>query len=156
MPSRPDLLLRDLIAVQYPEYNKNYRTRFLNDNFQYGQAPSNSLGPENCSADSDASAPLQYNSGDVTTSPSDPNFTGLAPPPPAVGGGIYGVGGASQGDGDSGSGKSKTSSIIIAVVCVAAVLGAAFAFAFYKWSHRAKEDRFIELEEEMNNEIPLN
>ncbi|KAF9297255.1 hypothetical protein BGZ88_010650 [Linnemannia elongata] len=156
MPSRPDLLLRDLIAVQYPEYNKGYRTHFLNSNFQIGGGPNITLGPENCSADSAATAPVQYNSGDITTSPSDPNFTGLAAPPPAVGGGIYGIGGASPGDGSSGSGKSKTTSIIIAVVCVTAVLGAAFAFAFYKWSRRAKEDRFIELEEEMNNEIPLN
>lgn len=159
MPSRPDLLLRDLISVQYPEYNKassqDYKTRFLNRNFQYGQGPSNSLGPENCTADGTATAQVPYNSGDITVWPLDPTFTGLAPPPSPVGGGIYGVGGPSQEDGTSGGGKSKTTSIIIAVVCVAAVLGAAFAFAFYKWSRRAKEDRFIELEEEMNNEIPL-
>ncbi|KAF9550077.1 hypothetical protein EC957_001563 [Mortierella hygrophila] len=151
MPSRPDLLLRDVIAVQYPEYNKGYRTRFLNGNFQYGGAPDFTLGPDNCTI-----TPMQYNSGDITTSTPDPSFTGLpTPPPPVVGGGIYGIGGPTQGDGTSGSGKSKTTTVVIAVVCVAAVLGAAFAFAFYKWSRRAKEDRFIELEEEMNNEIPL-
>ncbi|KAG9073172.1 hypothetical protein KI688_000959 [Linnemannia hyalina] len=151
MPSRPDLLLRDVIAVQYPEYNKGYRTRFLNGNFQYGGAPDFTLGPANCTT-----TPMQYNSGDITTSNPNPLFTGLpTPPPPVVGGGIYGIGGPTQGDGTSGSGKSKTTSVVIAVVCVAAVLGAAFAFAFYKWSRRAKEDRFIELEEEMNNEIPL-
>ncbi|KAK3811595.1 MAG: hypothetical protein JOS17DRAFT_763064 [Linnemannia elongata] len=158
MPSRPDLLLRDLISVQYPNYNelysKNYKTHFLNRNFQFDGPPDNSLGPDNCM--DDPTAPVKYNSGDITVWPLEESFTGLAPPPPADGGGIYGVGGASQGDGASGSGKSKTTSIIIAVVCVAAVLGAAFAFAFYKWSRRAKEDRFIELEEEMNNEIPLN
>ncbi|KAG0081749.1 hypothetical protein BGZ90_005111 [Linnemannia elongata] len=157
MPSRPDLLLRDLIAVQYPLYNPAYKIRFLNSNFQFGQGPSVRPGPINCSTTVPANEyPFPYNSGDITTSPLDPNFTGLAAPPPAEGGGIYGIGGASPGDGANGSGKSKTTSIIIAVVCVAAVLGAAFAFAFYKWSRRAKEDRFIELEEEMNNEIPLN
>ncbi|KAF9280514.1 hypothetical protein BGZ68_007183 [Mortierella alpina] len=66
------------------------------------------------------------------------------------GGGIYGGDGSNSGQG----GGSKTG-IIVAVVCVAAILGAGFAFAFFKWSKRAKEDRFIELEEEMNNEIPL-
>lgn len=157
MPSRPDLLLRDLIAVQYPLYNPAYKIRFLNSNFQYGQGPGNRAGPNNCSTTVPANeVPFPYNSGDITTSPLDPSFSGLEAPPPAEGGGIYGIGGASPGDGASGSGKSKTTSIITAVVCVAAVLGAAFAFAFYKWSRRAKEDRFIELEEEMNNEIPLN
>ncbi|KAF9142841.1 hypothetical protein BGX30_002031 [Mortierella sp. GBA39] len=151
MPSRPDLLLRDMIAVQYPEYDKDYRTRFLNGNFQYGGAPAFTLGPDNCTT-----TPMQYNSGDITISTPNTAFTGLpTPPPPVVGGGIYGIGGPTEGDGASGSGKSKTTSIVIAVVSVAAVLGAAFAFAFYKWSRRAKEDRFIELEEEMNNEIPL-
>lgn len=151
MPSRPDLLLRDLIAAQYPQYDSAYRSRFLNNNFPNDGGAAYTLGPENCTA-TDA---FKYNSGDITEGPRNMYFTGLPAPPAASGGGIYGDGGDSQGDGGSGGGGSKTTSIIIAVVCVAAVLGAAFAFAFYKWSRRAKEDRFIELEEEMNNEIPL-
>ncbi|KAG0297219.1 hypothetical protein BGZ96_007277 [Linnemannia gamsii] len=156
MPSRPDLLLRDLIAAQYPEYDPEYRSRFLNNNFPNDGGATNNLGPENCDQDPTATNKFKYNSGDITKAPRNFAFTGLPAPPQPSGGGIYGAGGDSQGGGDNGGGGSKTTSIIIAVVCVAAVLGAAFAFAFYKWSRRAKEDRFIELEEEMNNEIPLN
>ncbi|KAF8947942.1 hypothetical protein BGZ47_007210 [Haplosporangium gracile] len=155
MPSRPDLLLRDVIAAQYPQYDTKHEYRFLNPGFPYDAGATNKLGPERCALNPAVTVAFPYNSGDITPAVSQPLFSGLPPPPPAVGGGIYGVGGDSQG-GASGGGKSKTTSIIIAVVCVAAVLGAAFAFAFYKWSRRAKEDRFIELEEEMNNEIPLN
>jgi hypothetical protein len=155
MPSRPDLLLRDLVAAQYPTYDPYYKKRFLNENFPNDGGATNKLGPDNCYQDLTATDKFPYNSGDITDAPRNYGFTGLPAPPPVVGGGIYGIGGDSQGGGGSGGG-SKTTSIIIAVVCVAAVLGAAFAFAFYKWSRRAKEDRFIELEEEMNNEIPLN
>ncbi|KAK3838810.1 MAG: hypothetical protein J3R72DRAFT_182322 [Linnemannia gamsii] len=152
MPSRPDLLLRDMIHVQYPLYDPNYTLRFLNKNFVYGTGPELVLGSDNCGL-----ALVPYNSGDITTSQPHPEFHGDDIGPPAlIGGGIYGAGGDSQGGDASGSGGSKTKNIVIAVVSVAAVLGAAFAFAFYKWSRRAKEDRFIELEEEMNNEIPLN
>ncbi|KAF9919644.1 hypothetical protein FBU30_010714 [Linnemannia zychae] len=147
MPSRPDLLLRDVVAAQYPDYDPNYKYRFLNDNFQYGGRSDNQLGSDQCDV-------FPYNSGDISVSPSKP-YTSSVPRPPLQGGGIYGAGGDSQGDSNGSSGGSKTKSIIIAVVCVAAILAAAFGFAFYKWSHRAKEDRFIELEEEMNNEIPL-
>ncbi|KAF9148019.1 hypothetical protein BG015_010279 [Linnemannia schmuckeri] len=156
MPSRPDLLLRDVIAVQYPQYNPEHKFRFLNTKFYSGEGATNQLGPENCVSNPAVTTPFPYNSGDITAATFNPLFTGGPPPPPAVGGGIYGIGGDSQGGDTSNDGKNKTTSIIIAVVCVAAVLGAAFAFAFYKWSRRAKEDRFIELEEEMNNEIPLN
>ncbi|KAF9909562.1 hypothetical protein EC991_008387 [Linnemannia zychae] len=157
MPSRPDLLLRDLVHVQYPEYDRSYDLRFLNKNFAYDQGPTESLGPQNCDAAVGSQYYFPYNSGDISEAPSDPSFRGDPIGPPAlIGGGIYGAGGNSQGSEAGGGGGSKTKSITIAVVSVAAVLGAAFAFAFYKWSHRAKEDRFIELEEEMNNEIPLN
>ncbi|KAF9115895.1 hypothetical protein BGW39_002888 [Mortierella sp. 14UC] len=156
MPSRPDLLLRDVIKAQYPEYDLNYTFQFLNEKFLYGDEVSNRLGPENCDM-GDTLTPFPYNSGDITETPLNPSFHGDPYGPPAlIGGGIYGAGGDSQGGDASGGGGSKTKNIIIAVVSVAAILGAAFAFAFYKWSRRAKEDRFIELEEEMNNEIPLN
>ncbi|KAF9106669.1 hypothetical protein BGX29_008818 [Mortierella sp. GBA35] len=154
MPSRPDLLLRDLIYVQYPTYDPKYELRFLSSRFQYGQGANVTLTPDNCVDSPNPALHFSYNSGDITVTPSKYFPGDIYPPPPLVGGGIYGAGGTPQG-GESSGGGSKTSSIIIAVVCVAAVLGAAFAFAFYKWSHRAKEDRFIELEEEMNNEIPL-
>ncbi|KAI1299075.1 hypothetical protein EDD11_006495 [Mortierella claussenii] len=140
LASRPDLLLRDLIVVQYP-VQYPYSLTFLNRNFSYGGEPGSRLTADNCNT-------VQYNSGDIQYVAPNPQFRGDPnPPPPLVGSGIYGASG--------GSGGSKKTGIVVAVVCVAAVLGAGFAFAFFKWGKRAKEDRFIELEEEMNNEIPL-
>ncbi|KAF9949454.1 hypothetical protein BGZ72_008774 [Mortierella alpina] len=142
--SRPDLLLKDVIQAQYRTYSPLYMFTFLDESFFYGTSPPGSgpLTAEMC-------ATSNYNTVEKTLPAI--GFTGDAtPPPPLVGGGIYGGDGSNSGQG----GGSKTGTIV-AVVCVAAILGAGFAFAFFKWSKRAKEDRFIELEEEMNNEIPL-
>ncbi|GJJ70638.1 hypothetical protein EMPS_02988 [Entomortierella parvispora] len=139
-PARPDLLLQDLIHAQYPSFNVSWT--FLDPGFIYGSGPDHVMTAAMCGQAVYNDAPITVYaggtfSGDGTVSP------------PLVGSGIYG---AASG-GSSGS-KSKTP-IIVAVVVVAAVIGAGFAFAFFKWGKRAKEDRFIELEEEMNNEIPL-
>ncbi|KAG0212413.1 hypothetical protein BGX28_006382 [Mortierella sp. GBA30] len=139
--SRPDLLLKDVIHAQYPEYDSSYKFTFLNYAFPYGTRPE---GGEPLNATMCATSDYDI----VNAAVSKPSFAGdSSPPPPVTGGGIYGNG--------SSTGGGKKTGIIVAVVCVAAVLGAGFAFAFFKWSKRAKEDRFIELEEEMNNEIPL-
>ncbi|KAG0368963.1 hypothetical protein BC939DRAFT_493636 [Gamsiella multidivaricata] len=146
LASRPDLLLRDLISVQYPLYGGSYMPKFLNKGFSYGTGPAYTLNATACGT-------AIYNSGDITNAVPQLSFTGDGIAPPAlVGSGIYGS--ATGGSSGGGGGGNKTG-IIVAVVCVAAVLGAGFAFAFFKWGKRAKEDRFIELEEEMNNEIPL-
>ncbi|KAI8606303.1 hypothetical protein EDD21DRAFT_349230 [Dissophora ornata] len=149
MPSRPDLLLKDVIYAQYPSYNTEYRFTFLNGNFAYGTGPSTVLNQTECGV-------VSYNDGDIPPVVANPSFTGDGTTPPAlVGTGIYGSSGSTGSGGSGGSSGGKKTGVIVAVVCVAAVMGAAFAFAFFKWSRRAKEDRFIELEEEMNNEIPL-
>ncbi|CAO3572965.1 unnamed protein product [Mortierella alpina] len=142
--ARPDLLLKDVIQAQYRNYSPLYKFTFLDESFLYGTRPMDSppLSADMCATSSynvvEKATPAVWFTGDPT------------PPAPVVGGGAYGGDGSSSGQG----GGSKTG-IIVAVVCVAAILGAGFAFAFFKWSKRAKEDRFIELEEEMNNEIPL-
>ncbi|KAF9585779.1 hypothetical protein BGW38_000792 [Lunasporangiospora selenospora] len=147
---RPDLLLRDLIRAQYSNYNPkvNYTMTFLNRGFSYEAKAATVL------TEADCDKPV-YNDEPIVPFV-DPIFTGdgrvTAPP---TGSGPYGGGSPSnQGGSGSGGGSSKTG-IIVAVVVVAVLVGAGFAFAFFKWSKRAKEDRFIELEEEMNNEIPL-
>ncbi|KAF9184143.1 hypothetical protein BGZ51_003540 [Haplosporangium sp. Z 767] len=146
--ARPDLLLKDVIHSQYPTYDSGYKFTFLNEGFVHGEGPKNPQSAAMCNG-----ATL-YNKGDILSLVPKPQFSGdTTPPPPVVGGGIYGSWDGSSGGEESGGGKK--SGIIAAVVSVAVILGAGFAFAFYKWSRRAKEDRFIELEEEMNNEIPL-
>ncbi|KAI8349486.1 hypothetical protein B0O80DRAFT_459655 [Mortierella sp. GBAus27b] len=150
LPSRPDLFLKDLIYVQYPTFFGNtYNVTFINQYFSYGSSGAKRYSAANCTATS------TYNSGDIATVDFKPEFTGNpTPPPPLVGQDpAYGAG-ESGGQNGASKGSSKMG-IIVGVVCVAAVLGAAFAFVFFRWSKRAKEDRFIELEEEMNNEIPL-
>ena len=114
----------------------------MDPNFVYGNGgPNNQLTAAMCGQ------PV-YNDAPITIYNGAPFFGDGTVSPPLVGSGIYGA------DSASGGKKSKTP-IIVAVVLVAAVIGAAFAFAFFKWGKRAKEDRFIELEEEMNNDIPL-
>ncbi|KAF9940871.1 hypothetical protein BGZ67_006533 [Mortierella alpina] len=143
--ARPDLLLKDVIQAQYRDYSPHYKFTFLDESFFYGTSPMDTP-PESATM-----CPTSTYNVVEKAIPNASWFTGdPTPPAPPVGGGIYGGDGSSSGQG----GGSKTG-IIVAVVCVAAILGAGFAFAFFKWSKRAKEDRFIELEEEMNNEIPL-
>ncbi|KAF9086115.1 hypothetical protein BGX27_003272 [Mortierella sp. AM989] len=146
LASRPDILLKDLIYVQYPQYNPNYSTTFLNLNFAKNDGKPNVLKATDCGL-------VKYNSGDIPVIVRNPTFTGDATPPPApTGGGIYGSG---NDDGSKAEGGGSKTGIIVAVICVVVILGAGFAFVFFKWGKRAKEDRFIELEEEMNNDIPL-
>ncbi|KAG0002809.1 hypothetical protein BGZ65_002311 [Modicella reniformis] len=141
LASRPDLLLKDLIHVQYPTYDTTYELTFLNPKFASGTGVTIQLSSADC-------ATSNYNNGEIPKVVFQEKFKGDSSPPPAlVGSGIYG------GDG-SGGGGSKTG-VVITVICVAVVLGAVFGAVFIKWSKRAKEDRFIELEEEMNREIPL-
>ncbi|ORZ06307.1 hypothetical protein BCR41DRAFT_389235 [Lobosporangium transversale] len=148
LASRPDILLKDLISVQYPYYEPGYNTTFLNDDFSTTGGPATRLGASDCGI-------VPYNTGDIPQVQPNPYFKGDEDvPPPLIGNGIYGAGGEQDNNGN-GNGSGKKTGIIVAVVCVAVVLGAAFAFAFFKWGKRSKEDRFIELEEEMNNEIPL-
>lgn len=111
----------------------------------YGGTPPNAMKSDMCGQ-------AFYNDAPIVTYSGGPFAGDGIASPPLVGSGIYGA--ESGGGGNSGGQKSKTP-IIVAVVVVAAVLGSAFAFAFFKWGKRAKEDRFIELEEEMNNDIPL-
>lgn len=142
LPSRPDLLLKDLISVQYPNYDPSYTLTFLNENFAKGGSPSVQLTSADCP-----------NTNYITVSPVQPQigFAGDQSTPPAVvGSGIYG-----NGSQDNTKVSSNNIGVIVTVVCVAVVLVAGFGFIFFKWTRRAKEDRFIELEEEMNNEIPL-
>ncbi|KAF9345032.1 hypothetical protein BGX26_003617 [Mortierella sp. AD094] len=151
LASRPDILLKDLIYVQYPTYIPTNSTVFLNQNFAWGGTGGGTvLTAANCTT-------TKYNSGDIPEIIRQPSFTGNPlPPPPLTGSGIYGGSGSgSSGGSGGGSGGSSKVAIIVPVVCVVVILGAAFAFVFFKWGKRAKEDRFIELEEEMNNEIPL-
>ncbi|KAG0253580.1 hypothetical protein BG011_006299 [Mortierella polycephala] len=146
--ARPDLLLKDIIHSQYPTYDPAYRFTFLNEGFVHGDGPSNLQTADMCNEST------VYNKGDIKSFAAKPQFNGdSTPPPPAVGGGIYGS--EDGGSGGEQSGGGKKSGVVAAVVSVAVILGAGFAFAFFKWTRRAKEDRFIELEEEMNNEIPL-
>lgn len=93
-----------------------------------------------------------YFNNDILTIPVG-GVQDLSPaPPPPTGGGMYG----SYDGAPSSAGKSKSKiGIVVGVLVAATVMSAGFAFAFFKWGKRAKEDRFIELEEEMNNEIPL-
>ncbi|KAG0308787.1 hypothetical protein BGZ98_006834 [Dissophora globulifera] len=145
MPSRPDLLLKDVIYAQYPLFNPTYRYTFLNPNFVFGQGPGIQLTAASCNV-------VPYNTQDIPSVFAQVGFTGDGTTPPApTGAGIYGSGGSTGGS----SGGGKKTGVIIAVVVVAVVLAAGFAFAFFKWGRRAKEDRFVELEEEMNNDIPL-
>ncbi|KAK3817215.1 MAG: hypothetical protein J3Q66DRAFT_182241 [Benniella sp.] len=150
LPSRPDLLLKDLVQAQYKSFG--YSFTFLNPGFSYG-AVGTHLTSANCTAGN------TYNEGDIAPVIIQDGFNGDGTTPPAVGPGMYGTGeyvpDDGKGDGGAGGGGGSKAGVIIAVVCVAAVLVAGFAFVFFKWSRRAKEDRFIELEEEMNNEIPL-
>ncbi|KAF9162860.1 hypothetical protein BGX21_003405 [Mortierella sp. AD011] len=144
---RPDILLKDLIYVQYPSYNSTYSTVFLNTDFATGgDGRGVVLTASNCGT-------TKYDSGDIPVIVPQPSFTGNPTPPAAlVGTGVYGGDGTNSGSSSRGSSKV---SIVVPVVCVVVILGAAFAFVSFKWGKRAKEDRFIELEEEMNNEIPL-
>ncbi|KAF9364370.1 hypothetical protein BGX34_001743 [Mortierella sp. NVP85] len=153
LPSRPDLLLKDLIQAQYKSYSTGYSFTFLNSGFSYSLAGTR-LTSANCVAGN------TYNEGAIVPVTFQENFKGDGTTPPApVGPGMYGTGeyvpDDGKSDGGGGGGGGSKAGVIIAVVCVAAVLVAGFAFVFFKWSRRAKEDRFIELEEEMNNEIPL-
>ncbi|KAF9572816.1 hypothetical protein EC968_009455 [Mortierella alpina] len=143
--SRPDLLLKDVIQAQYSDYDRFYTFTFLDEGFFYGTRPIGSSPETGATCATSSYNVVEKAVSNAAWVPGD-----SSPPPPLVGGGIYGGDGSNSGQG----GGSKTG-IIVAVVCVAAILGAGFAFAFFKWSKRAKEDRFIELEEEMNNEIPL-
>lgn len=148
LPARPDLLLKDLIYVQYPLYDPSYNLTFLNKGFSYGEPPRIKLSAADC--------PTTTYNKEESIKYVTPNsaFTGDGTTPPAaIGGGIYGNGGPDSDPSKAGS--SNNVGIIVTVVCVAAVLITGFGFIFFKWTRRAKEDRFIELEEEMNNEIPL-
>ncbi|KAF8985195.1 hypothetical protein BGZ46_005558 [Entomortierella lignicola] len=149
--SRPDILLKDLIYVQYQTYNPSYRLTFINQNWAWGGSggPSIVLTAANCTNFS------YNNASDIPVVVRQAGFRGNSnPPPPPTGSGIYGGSGSGSNGGSGGGGSNKTK-IIVPIICVVVILGAAFGFVFFKWGKRAKEDRFIELEEEMNNEIPL-
>ncbi|KAG0045920.1 hypothetical protein BGZ83_008854 [Gryganskiella cystojenkinii] len=147
--ARPDLLLQDLVRAQYPDTFK-FPFTFMDPNFSFGEVSDNVMKKELCGTQ-------VYNDVDIGPYSNLPStFTGDGTEsPPLVGSGIYG-GSGNNGSGNGGSGSKSKTPVIVAVVVVAAVLGAGFAFAFFKWGKRAKEDRFIELEDEMNNDIPLN
>ncbi|KAF9420463.1 hypothetical protein BGZ94_009112 [Podila epigama] len=138
--ARPDLLLRDVIRAMYPGYGQNEEQSFtfLHSGFGYGGLAPRTYRPEDC-------AKNDYNNGDIKTFPVLMYVEqALTEPPTSV---YFG-----------GSNEEKPFSkvgIIVGVIVAATVMSSAFAFAFFRWGKRAKEDRFIELEEEMNNEIPL-
>ncbi|KAF9425585.1 hypothetical protein BGZ76_003175 [Entomortierella beljakovae] len=146
LAARPDIFLKDLIYAQYPAYNPAFNATFLNLDFVYASEHT-ILTANDCEA-------VKYNSGDIPNVLPNPNFVWNSVPPPALTGtGTYGAGGSDDSGSDQ-KGGNKTGTII-AVVCSIVVLGAIFGFVFFKWGKRAKEDRFIELEDEMNNDIPL-
>lgn len=151
MAGRPDLLLKDMIRSQYPAYQPSIGNfTFLHKNYGFSTRDNIVYGATNCnSPDPSFNNAPYFNEEILTIAVESVPDVSPAPPPP-TGGGIYG----SCAPSDAGTGKSKIG-IIVGVIVAATVMGAGFAFAFFKWGKRAKEDRFIELEEEMNNEIPL-
>ncbi|KAG0100853.1 hypothetical protein BGZ93_000040 [Podila epicladia] len=158
---RPDLLLKDMIRAQYSTYSPsigdNSLPYFTFFNVKYGNGGTG--GEIFTAAKCNMPEPFQYNdapytSDDIMTIPAGQFFSYNPAPAPPTGGGIYGsYDGTPSGNG--GEGKKSNVGIIVGVVVAAVVMAAGFAFAFFKWGKRAKEDRFIELEEEMNNEIPM-
>ncbi|KAG0356627.1 hypothetical protein BG005_004454 [Podila minutissima] len=153
---RPDLLLKDMIRAQYPTYHPSIGN-FTFFNVKYGN--SGTGGETFTAADCGAPDPVTFNDApysgnEIMTIPIG-QFTEYNPAPaPPTGGGMYGSNDGTQ-SGNGGEGKKSNVGIIVGVIVAAVVMAAGFAFAFFKWGKRAKEDRFIELEEEMNNEIPM-
>ncbi|KAG0319966.1 hypothetical protein BG000_003742 [Podila horticola] len=150
---RPDLLLKDMIRAQYPSYLKSVGN-FTFFNVKWGNSGTDGVvfnatlcGVPDPFRFNDA----PYNNDNIMAVPTG-NFTDYYPAPaPPTGGGMYG----SYDRTSSGNGKKSSVGIVVGVIVAAVVMAAGFAFAFFKWGKRAKEDRFIELEEEMNNEIPM-
>lgn len=151
MAARPDLLLKDMIRSQYPTYQPSIGFfTFLNKNYGFSTPNGIVYSATNCSLPTASINNAPYFNEGILPIPigSVPDVSPA--PPPASGSGIYGS------CSDAGAGKSKSNiGIIVGVIVAATVMATGFAFAFFKWGKRAKEDRFIELEEEMNNEIPL-
>ncbi|KAG0029305.1 hypothetical protein BGZ82_008027 [Podila clonocystis] len=148
---RPDLLLKDMIRAQYPTYQPTIGN-FTFFNVKYGN--SGTGGVTFNATDCGKVDPFTFNDAPynndntiITVPPEQFLDYGIAPAPP-TGGGMY-------GSYDGSEGKKSNVGIIVGVIVAAVVMAAGFAFAFFKWGKRAKEDRFIELEEEMNNEIPM-
>ncbi|KAG0012618.1 hypothetical protein BGZ81_001468 [Podila clonocystis] len=149
---RPDLLLKDMIRAQYSNYQPTIGN-FTFFNVKYGNSGTGGVtfNATHCSGVAD---PGKFNDApynnvtEIKTIPLE-QFMGYgAAPAPPTGGGMY-------GSYDGGEDKKSNVGIIVGVIVAAVVMAAGFAFAFFKWGKRAKEDRFIELEEEMNNEIPM-
>ncbi|KAI9238666.1 MAG: hypothetical protein BYD32DRAFT_413111 [Podila humilis] len=152
MAARPDLLMKDMIRSQYPAYQPSIGDfTFFNKDYGSSTPQGSVYSAANCSLpDASINNAPYFDEGILPIPVGSVPDVSPAPPPPS-GSGIYG-GSCS----DAGAGKSKSKvGIIVGVIVAATVMAAGFAFAFFKWGKRAKEDRFIELEEEMNNEIPL-
>lgn len=150
---RPDLLLKDMIRAQYPSYLPSVGN-FTFLNVKWGNSGTDGVvfNATGCGVpDPFRFNDAPYNNDNIMAVPTG-NFTDYYPAPaPPTGGGMYG-----SFDGTSSSnGKKSSVGIVVGVIVAAVVMAAGFAFAFFKWGKRAKEDRFIELEEEMNNEIPM-
>ncbi|KAF9976494.1 hypothetical protein BGZ73_008498 [Actinomortierella ambigua] len=147
--ARPDLLLMDVVMAQYPSFDLTYQMEFLRV-FATTEGPKKTLSADDCPD------PAQLTPRDIVTVQNVRVFSGDGIAPPALVGCSQFMDPNCSGDNKSGGGGGGISAGVIAtVVVLAVVLASVFAFFFHRWNRRSKEEAFIELEDEMERDIPL-
>ncbi|CAG8599774.1 11441_t:CDS:1, partial [Cetraspora pellucida] len=125
--ARPDIALKDLIAIQYPTYQPSYDTRWLHA----FSDPSTVLTPNNC---------VDQNQPESFLTCGTNNFTGDSP---SKGGSTH------TGGSDS---TSKLSPVAEALIITFSILAGLAGFAVGTWlvliARRKHQERFIELKDE--------
>ncbi|KAF9165696.1 hypothetical protein DFQ26_009564 [Actinomortierella ambigua] len=145
--ARPDLLLMDVVMAQYPDFDATYKMQFLREF-------ATTEGPKVVYEAKDCPDPAQLTQRDIVTVPNVRIYSGDNTTPPALVGCTQYLDPSCSTGSSSKSGGVSTA-VIVTVVVLAVVMASVFAFFFRRWSRKTKEEAFIELEDEMERDIPL-